>query len=551
MRPRTIAIWLCLALAGCGGGDDDPAVEDCGNGVDDDGDGDVDCDDSDCAAEASCQAEICDNGIDDDGDGDADCDDPACGPLPICQPGVEDCDNGGDDDEDGRTDCDDDDCNADPACGPTNNAGVPCTGDEQCTSVTGDDAFCLTEEIDQFTGGYCTELCEGDLDCGTNGRCVEAGVSLCADLCAGPTDCRPGYECLDVGGGTTVCWIVFEVCDNTVDDNADGDIDCDDPECVDDVACMVCGDGAVTGTETCDDGNATSGDGCSDACAFEPDFYCIDPVPATLGSQAGDTAASPTSNGFAGSCTGEGAPEFLYWFEPPGTGQLYATVTSDADLGVYVRDTCASEAAELGCIDFDFGDGVSETVMVDVQAGVGVTIFVDGFAAGEAGPYTLDLAFGVCGNGAIEAGERCDDGGVVPGDGCDASCRFEPSAICAEPATMFVGTNVGDTSDGTTIFEGSCTGLGAAREDVWEITPNASGTLTIVLTSAEDLGLYARSLCDDATPGAELGCVDAAGGGSAETLMVPVTVGVTITVIVDGFRPWTYGAYSMDVTIAP
>jgi cysteine-rich repeat protein len=31
----------------------------------------------------------------------------------------------------------------------------------------------------------------------------------------------------------------------------------------------------------------------------------------------------------------------------------------------------------------------------------------------------------VCGNGTVEAGEQCDDGNTVPGDGCDALCQSE------------------------------------------------------------------------------------------------------------------------------
>jgi len=31
----------------------------------------------------------------------------------------------------------------------------------------------------------------------------------------------------------------------------------------------------------------------------------------------------------------------------------------------------------------------------------------------------------ICGNGAVEPGEECDDGGTTPGDGCDAMCRRE------------------------------------------------------------------------------------------------------------------------------
>lgn len=55
-------------------------VEDCSNGVDDDGDGLVDCNDDDCFSDPACAVlgEICDNGIDDDGDGFVDCADSAC-----------------------------------------------------------------------------------------------------------------------------------------------------------------------------------------------------------------------------------------------------------------------------------------------------------------------------------------------------------------------------------------------------------------------------------------------------------------------------------------
>ncbi len=32
----------------------------------------------------------------------------------------------------------------------------------------------------------------------------------------------------------------------------------------------------------------------------------------------------------------------------------------------------------------------------------------------------------VCGNGVIQAGEKCDDGNTAPGDGCSSACRIEP-----------------------------------------------------------------------------------------------------------------------------
>ena len=38
-----------------------------------------------------------------------------------------------------------------------------------------------------------------------------------------------------------------------------------------------------------------------------------------------------------------------------------------------------------------------------------------------------------CGDGNIDAGEQCDDGGTSTGDGCDGSCNLE-----GEPVPMFV-----------------------------------------------------------------------------------------------------------------
>src|SRR5574338_845742 len=44
-------------------------------------------------------------------------------------------------------------------------------------------------------------------------------------------------------------------------------------------------------------------------------------------------------------------------------------------------------------------------------------------------PPALPLAFttsaATCGNGIVEVGETCDDGGVVSGDGCSATCQYE------------------------------------------------------------------------------------------------------------------------------
>ena len=42
----------------------------------------------------------------------------------------------------------------------------------------------------------------------------------------------------------------------------------------------------------------------------------------------------------------------------------------------------------------------------------------------------------VCGNGIIDSDEQCDDGGNVPGDGCDDLCIIEPGYQCEGVPSM-------------------------------------------------------------------------------------------------------------------
>src|SRR4051812_18003633 len=44
---------------------------------------------------------------------------------------------------------------------------------------------------------------------------------------------------------------------------------------------------------------------------------------------------------------------------------------------------------------------------------------------------TSSAARAACGNGALEAGESCDDANVTLGDGCSNACTIEPGWGCA------------------------------------------------------------------------------------------------------------------------
>ncbi|MBI5370044.1 VWA domain-containing protein [Candidatus Uhrbacteria bacterium] len=80
------------------------------------------------------------------------------------------------------------------------------------------------------------------------------------------------------------------------------------------------------------------------------------------------------------------------------------------------------------------------------------------------------VAASCCGNGAVDPGEQCDDGGHIPGDGCSDVCLNEGSAsigsVCGDGVIDFApGTGGEDCDDGNTkdgdgcsskcLFEGS------------------------------------------------------------------------------------------------
>jgi hypothetical protein len=76
-----------------------------------------------------------------------------------------------------------------------------------------------------------------------------------AFVSTGPgVDCTDDTNCGDAAcESTSLCVTPGEICDSTVDDDGDGDIDCADDDCLNNVACE--------GTEVCDSGSDEDGDG--------------------------------------------------------------------------------------------------------------------------------------------------------------------------------------------------------------------------------------------------------------------------------------------------
>jgi len=165
-----------------------------------------------------------------------------------CVPDNEDdCDDQVDNDGDGYIDCDDQDCAGDPACAtPCGQIDDPkycdvgyCENDEicvpgatycMCVPETEDDC---TDQIDNDADGYTD--CE-DRDCTEDPACGPVLQIACADASYGSCSigtCYSGQnmQCIEVRGGCA-CVPMSEIdCSNRFDDDYDGYVDCDDPDC--------------------------------------------------------------------------------------------------------------------------------------------------------------------------------------------------------------------------------------------------------------------------------------------------------------------------------
>ncbi|MBI3179471.1 MAG: hypothetical protein HYZ27_07395, partial [Deltaproteobacteria bacterium] len=148
-----------------------------------------------------------------------------------------------DNDGDGLVDCDDADCANSDACG------------------------CL----DPATGGPCTELCSDQLDNDGDGLVDCADVYDCynASNCA----CDPQTQCCTQGDPGCTPPPPETACDDQLDNDGDGAIDCRDSDCTDATVCgrSCCVTWDANQVQTC----VTSCDPAGGNCYCSPSF-CVE-----------------------------------------------------------------------------------------------------------------------------------------------------------------------------------------------------------------------------------------------------------------------------------
>ncbi len=373
--------------------------------------------------------------------------------------GVETCDDMGNASGDG--------CNA--AC--ATEAGYTCLGQPSvCATVCGDGLVKGTEVCDDGDTAP-GDGCDGSCAVETGWACAGLAPSVCGPVCGdgllfGAEACDDGAA-LPGDGCSALCQI-----ENGWSCNGAPSL-----------CSTTCGDSVIAGNEVCDDGNAISGDCCSSGCAIEAGCE-IEPNDTYL-----------TANAL--SAVGQNNKVFAF-VSPAGNADYFSVVipagqtgTISAFTGPGVTDTCApagnidtevsildSDGSTVLATNDDFGGNYcSSTFVGGLQAG---TYYVRTKASTAYCPsclfnysVTINTQLTVCGNGVLELGEQCDDGGLVPGDGCDGACLLE----CTNE-TEANGTSA--TADPVTAPALMCGAIGAvADEDWYAVTVNSTADLLI------------------------------------------------------------------------
>ncbi|PLX21916.1 hypothetical protein C0584_01095 [Candidatus Parcubacteria bacterium] len=466
------------------------AVDICGDGID------QDCFGGDTPCAATC--------VDNDGDGvdtcdvPADCDDNDASRFPgnpeICN-GIDDnCsgvtpDEGCDADNDNYCDCGQ--TFVDGAflltCTQTDNTNAAsrattCDCDESNTTIN-PGASELCDNLDNNCSGFSDEGCDADGDgyC----ACPPALPSIVVNpfvypVCSltnplSPLTIAQTCDCMDGLGfaGVNPGNLSETDCTNSLDDDCDGDIDALDSDCT---PLPGCGNGVLDPGEDCDDGNTSNGDGCNISCLYTcGDGFVSPPEECDDANSVDGDGCNTDSNNCLHTC-GDGSLDSGEECDDGNSidGDGCNTLTASCSYVCGDGSCSAAESASGSCpgdctLPPVCGNGVVES---GEDCDDGNTVDGDGCntdsnncqftcgdgfcSAGEAGLCFADCPVpAVCGNGAVEMGEDCDDGNAIDGDGCNSNCLH----ACGDgTVTAPEDCDDGNTTDGDgcNTFSSSC-----------------------------------------------------------------------------------------------
>ena len=312
------------------------------------------------------------------------------------------------------------------------NAPAPVCGDgkvapwEQCDDGNTDSGDCCSADCTfEAVGSTCpadSNVCTDEV-CNATGTCVsQPNVAPCddgqfcttTDVCSGGVCGGSGDPC---AGGDTC----NDQCDEALDTCAETGTACEDG--------LFC-----TANDTCQSGTCTGG---GDACAGG------DACNATCNEELFHCFSAPGTSCDGGECNDTG----MCLLEQGGT------CASDADclVGDCIDGICCESACDSGCEACAFAlTGVADGICAPILAGTdpddecrlpgGVDV-CDG-----SGSCTF------CGDGTLEIGEECDDGGNVSGDCCSSSCQLENELPGCAPSATILTPDHGDFTEAQSVL---------------------------------------------------------------------------------------------------
>jgi cysteine-rich repeat protein len=202
-----------------------------------------------------------------------------------------------------------------------------------------------------------------------------------------------------------------------------------------DVLAPGCGDGVFQSAngEECDDGNLVDGDGCSNLCEVEGN-YCAEVESNDSLATANSLDVAGCEDGAAGQISAIGDADYFSVTVTAGSSIRVQTTNitgtgCPAGTDTVIRLYSPSDV-ELGSND---QGGFPSCSLIDpsinpyaanLPAGTYKIRVEDWLNNGTTGAWLLkvDVNPPGCGDGIAQAGEQCDDGNLVNGDGCDEFC---------------------------------------------------------------------------------------------------------------------------------
>ncbi len=375
--------------------------EDCSNSQDDDFDGRIDCSDPECIGESNCPTgEICGNSVDDDGDGAIDCADGECINLGICTGEICTAPAGADlvcgdiltgeaNNQTGSTDVIE---GAECVDSETGLAGAYFSnewGPEYTYSFTVTTAQEVTVTISNYTGDLDIYIIKEVLGgCDPRRGCFAwggegVGVDEVINFTAYPN--MTYYIVVDGFEGNESSYDVevscantgYEDCGDSSDNDGDGLIDCDDPECWGVGDCSTetdCGNGEdddLDGAVDCADDDCDSDANCLPGTGYWELWERDGGVEFDLVGQKLTFTADGSTQGYTFDATDQSG-----WLYTPGTG-------SASTVSVSLTDDDAGQNIGLP-FDFPF-DGTTHRDLYVIDNGLISFINEAGFVPGPNG----------------------------------------------------------------------------------------------------------------------------------------------------------------------